>query len=288
MGAPIAARLAAAGLEVAAFDPVVAPPAGVRQGRDAQDVAARADVLLTILPTTEVLRGATSGPGGALAALPGGAVWVDCTSADPRVYGALAAEAAALGLQAVAAPLAGGPADAAAGTLGFYLSGAPAAVGRIDRILSVLGRPERRLLVGSDPAAAHTAKLLANTLWFGQAVAAAEVLLLGRALGLQPGLLGGILRSSPGASAFLEHDLDALLDGDYLASFGIDRVVEELDTVAALAEAAGTPHDVTAVVAGLHRAALDAYGPVDGELLAVRLLEDRAGARLRREGSREV
>jgi 3-hydroxyisobutyrate dehydrogenase len=47
--------------------------------------------------------------------------------------------------------------------------------------------------------------------------------------------------------------------GDYLASFGLDRICEELEAVTALAR----------------------FGPADGELLAVALLEDEAGHKLR-------
>lgn len=75
---------------------------------------------------------------------------------------------------------------------------------------------------------------------------------------------------------------DALLDDDPLAEFGLDRVVEELETLERLATEAGVPYDLLGQTADLHREALAAYGAIDGELLGPRLLLDRAGvARLR-------
>jgi 3-hydroxyisobutyrate dehydrogenase-like beta-hydroxyacid dehydrogenase len=223
-----------------------------------------------------------AGAGGALAALRAGALWIDLTSGDPRVARELATAAAARGVHAVGAPMAGGPADAEAGTLGFFVGGDQAAVERALPILRVLGDPERLERAGDDPGAGHVAKLLANTLWFGQVAAVVEVLLIGQAQGIEPERLAAILRRSAGGSAFLDRHLDALLDGDYLETFGIDRVVEELDTVTALAAEADLPIVVTRLVAALHHEALERFGPVDGELLVAKLLEERAGTRIRR------
>jgi 3-hydroxyisobutyrate dehydrogenase len=125
-----------------------------------------------------------------------------------------------------------------------------------------------------------------NLLWFGQAAAVTEALLLGRSLGLDPATLLGVLRRSAAGSAFLDGYGGALLDGDVLPAFGIDRVVEELDTLTALAEEASVPFELSTSVARLHRAALQRFGAVDGELLVARLLEQQAGRTLRE--TREV
>jgi 3-hydroxyisobutyrate dehydrogenase-like beta-hydroxyacid dehydrogenase len=220
--------------------------------------------------------------GGALAALPSGALWIDLTSGDPRVARKLATVASEHGVLAVGAPMAGGPADAEAGTLGFFVGGEPGAVERALPLLHAIGDPARLERAGVDVGAGHVAKLLANTLWFGQVAAVVEALLIGQAQGIEPEQLAGILRRSAGGSAFLDRHLDALLDGDYLETFGIDRVVEELDTVTGLAADAGLPIALTRLVAALHHEALERFGPVDGELLVAKLLEEHAGTRIRR------
>ena len=51
----------------------------------------------------------------------------------------------------------------------------------------------------------------------------------------------GLWRAAPRPSALIRHDLDALLDGDYLASFELDRCCEELTSVTGLALAYETP-----------------------------------------------
>jgi 3-hydroxyisobutyrate dehydrogenase len=42
------------------------------------------------------------------------------------------------------------------------------------------------------------------------------------------------------------------------------------------------PFELSSTVARLHREALERFGAIDGELLAARLLEERAGRTLRR------
>jgi 3-hydroxyisobutyrate dehydrogenase len=51
--------------------------------------------------------------------------------------------------------------------------------------------------------------------------------------------------------------------------------------VVALADELAVPFELSAEVERAYRAALARYGAIDGELLAVALLEERAGVRLR-------
>lgn len=286
MGLSIAGRPSATGRRVRVFDVsedrrAAAHERGLEVMRSQQEVAAGSEILVTALPGPAECEDAMIGEGGALAALPGGACWLDLTSNDPRIAHRIAQEVGFRGIDAVGAPMLGGPDDAARGTLGFCIGGTPEAIERVSALLGVLGPADRAQVVGNDIRHGYSAKLLSNTLWFGQVVAVTECLLLGVALGLDLGVLRRTLAAGPGGSTFITDHLDALLRGDYLESFGIDRVVEELETVRALAQAAGTPSELTSLVGRLHAEALDRFGPVAGELLAAKLLEERAGSMLR-------
>nr|WP_282971236.1 NAD-binding protein [Actinospica acidithermotolerans] len=123
-------------------------------------------------------------------------------------------------------------------------------------------------------------KLLINLLWFSQAAVTTEALLLAQHHGISPAVMQTVLRDSAGDSAFAARHLPALLRGDYLRDFGLERCVEELDSIDRTADLAGLPHPLTSVTAALHRAALDHFGPVDGELMGPAWLEEQAGTRL--------
>ena len=252
--------------------------AGLQVSDDANALAAESDVLLTVLPGSAELA-ALYGWKSALGALHPGSTWVDLTSADPRVVERVAGGLGSRGIHAVGAAMGGGVDAARARTLRFFVGGPSEDVARVEPLLDALGTVDH---VGDRVGAGHTAKLLANLLWFGQVAAVTEALLLGQSLGIEPARLRDSLAASAGGSRFIDDSLDALLDGDYLEHFGLDRVVEELEILEALAADADVPFELSATVVRLHRDALARFGAVDGELLVAKLLEERAGRTLRR------
>ena len=182
-------------------------------------VARRSDVLITVLPgpdeTDVVMKEA-------LPALRTGALWLDFTSGDPVRVSDLAAQAAGHGIDAVAAPMGGGPADAESGTLIFYVGGRSESSARAEPILRQLSAEGGVRRCGPDPGDGHLVKLLANALWFANAVAAGEALLIGQAHGLAPRHLQALLARSAGSSTALTEHLPHVFEGDYLQTFGID------------------------------------------------------------------
>jgi len=285
MGLPILRALVDAGHEVLAadLDPerrAAALAAGATVAEFGWEAAASAEMLVTVLPGPLELEAAMLG-GGVLSALRPGSLWIDLTSNDPRVADRLADAAARAGVATVAAALAGGVAAAESRTLGFFVGATDAALARARPVLEALGDASRLEHVGQAPGDGTAAKLLVNLLWFGQAAAVTEALLLGQSLGIEPRALRGILARSAAGSVFLDEYAGSLLDGDYLETFGIDRVVEELDTVTSLAGEASIPFELSTLVGRLHREALERFGPVAGELLVAKLLEEQAGRTLR-------
>lgn len=286
MGLPMCAKLAGAGYAVTAGDlraelEAAVTECGARWESTSAEVAGAADVLITMLPGPQEVQDAMLEPGAALDALTPGATWIDMSSSSPAVGRRIAERARARGVGVLDAPVGGGVAAAVAGKLALFVGGDAMLVERHRALLGVVGDPERILHVGGH-GAGYTTKLLVNLLWFGQAVATAEALLLGRRAGIDLDVLREALASSAASSEFIRHDLEALFNGDYLESFGLDRCVEELATVTALARESGVPFELSKLVERIHRRALARYGAVDGELLAVALLEEEAGVPLRR------
>ncbi|MGI5231971.1 NAD(P)-dependent oxidoreductase [Actinoallomurus sp. CA-142502] len=278
MGAPMCANLVRAGRTVATTD--IRPEAvvaGARPLPGMADLAAESDVLITMLPGP---REVTDAMAGAVDALRPGAVWIDMTSNDPAATTPVRERVLARGADVLEAPVGGGVEAARAGTLRIFAGGEEAVFARCRPILEILADPAQIVRVGGH-GAGYTAKLLVNLLWFGQAVATAEALLLGASAGLDLGTLRRVLAGSAAGSEFIRRDLTALFAGDYLTSFGLDRCLEELTAVTGLARAHGVPFALSELVEDTYRRALDRFGPVDGELLAVALLEERADRRLR-------
>ena len=279
MGLPLCARLVAAGFKVTATDIRGECEADVRAAgavwmSETARVASIADVLLTTLPGSSEL---TQAMALALPALRPRSAWIDLTSAAPAVGRRLTDHAQSLGIECLDAPVGGGVTAAAAGRLQLFVGGNVDAVERNRLLLESLGRVDH---VGTN-GAGYLTKLLVNLLWFGQAVAVGEALLLAERAGIDLDLLRSVLGESAAASEFVRRDLRALLEGDYLESFGVHRCYEELEAIVSVAHELDVPFDLSRAVERAYRAAVERYGPVDGELLPVALLEERAGVRLR-------
>jgi len=285
MGLPVCANLVAAGYSVVAADARAEAEGAVLESGAAwagslQEAASRADILITMLPGPAAVTDVMTGAGGVLAALPPRATWIDMTSNSPDAARPLTAAARARGIGVLDAPAGGGVPAARAGMLQLFVGGDSALLDRCRPVLEVVADPQSITHAGGN-GSGYLTKLLVNLLWFGQAVATAEALLLARASGIDLDVLRQALAGSAASSAFIVKDLGALLDGDYLASFELDRVCEELATVAALARDLNLPSGLTQLVEQTYQRALRRYGPASGELLAVALLEEEAGIRLR-------
>jgi 3-hydroxyisobutyrate dehydrogenase len=285
MGAPMCAALVRAGYQVIATDErAEREPAALACGAGWRDTpaqaAAAAGVLITMLPGPQEVRAAMLSKVGALRSLAAGATWIDMSSNSPAAARRVQEQALRRGVEVLEAPVGGGVAAAREGTLQLFVGGEASVVDKHRGMLEVLGDPGRIVHVGGH-GAGYTVKLLVNLLWFGQAVATAEALLLGQRAGIDPAVLREALAGSAAASTLIRSDLGLVFGGDYLASFGLDRICEELDTVTALAGEHQVPWELSEVVRRTYHRALDRFGPAEGELLAVGLLEDEAGDKLR-------
>jgi 3-hydroxyisobutyrate dehydrogenase len=285
MGVPICANLVRAGYLVQAGDrrreaADLATRCGAQWVAPVARLAAEADVLITVLPGPGEVRDMMLGPDGVLEALRPGATWMDMTSNSPAAVAEIQQMLLARGVQVLEAPVGGGVAAATQGTLQILAGGDAEVFARQRHLLETLGDPGRIVHVGGY-GAGYTAKLLVNLLWFGQAVATAEALLLGRAAGLDLGVVREALTQSAADSGFIRNDLDALFAGDFMRSFGVDRCYEELQTVTELAHRFGVPFQLSEAVTDVYRRAVQRHGPADGELLSIALLEEQAGRQLR-------
>ncbi|MEP7022265.1 MAG: NAD(P)-dependent oxidoreductase [Actinomycetota bacterium] len=284
MGLPMCANLAAAGYTVIAGDAraelrdAVLECGAIWDGK-LTELAARADILITMLPGPAAVTDVMSGSG-VLAALPSTATWIDMTSNSPDAARPLAAAAHARGIGVLDAPVGGGVPAARAGQLQLFVGGSSDLLDQCRPVLEVLAEPQHITHTGAN-GSGYLTKLLVNLLWFGHAVATAEALLLARRSGIDLDVLHQALAASAGSSAFVVSNLSSLLDGDYLASFELDRCCEELAAVTALARDLNMPSELMQQVEKTYQRALRRYGSVDGELLAIALLEEEAGILLR-------
>lgn len=287
MGGPMCARVAGGGFAVRAFDlrpeaVEAAVAAGAAPARSAADCAATADVLVTMLPAPPHVEDVLLGSGGALAALPAGALAIDMSTSSPALGARIAEAAAARGVGFLEAPVADAL-KASEGDLHIFVGGDAADVARARPVLETMGRPERVVHVGGH-GTGYAVKLLVNLQWFVHAAAAAEALVIGTRAGIDLYTLYTALAAGPARSSFLENEaLEVLRDGDYGERFPLGLVAKDLQLALDLAHESGIPAELTERTGDLYARVLDRYGPQAGEMALLRHYEDLAGTSLRFE-----
>ncbi len=194
MGAPMAGNLARAGHHVAGFDPAAPVPDGVRHAPGAAEAARDAEVVLTMLPDGAILRAVAAQ---ILPAMRPGAVLCDCSTVDVDSARAVAAEAAAAGIDALDAPVSGGTVGAAAGTLTFMVGGSDAGVATVTPLLDIMGQ---RVVHCGGAGAGQAAKICNNMILGVTMIATCEAFALADRLGLDRARLYDVVSTSSGQS----------------------------------------------------------------------------------------
>lgn len=286
MGSGMTRNLLAAGYSVTVFDvraDVTAEFAalGATAAATPAEVASQTDVVITMLPTPDVVSDVLNGPDGVLAGIADGGTWIDMSTSVPRVADDVRARTVRRNIAVLDAPVSGMSVGAARGTLQIFIGGNAVDVERWRPVFEAMGDPERILHVGPH-GAGYATKLMINQLWFSHLVATAEVLAVGVRAGVQLDVLRRSLVASPANSNFLERDVLSILnDGDYDEGFAIALACKDLGLSVDLARSVGVPVELSSLVEQVYRRARATYGDHAGEMTPFQLYEDLIGARLR-------
>jgi 3-hydroxyisobutyrate dehydrogenase len=188
MGRPMAANLAGAGFDVAAFD--VSEAARAAAAQDGRAVAsslaeavAGAEAVVTMLPAGPHVRAVYEGEGGVFAHAPASALCIDCSTIDVDSARAVAAVAERAGFPMVDAPVSGGVAGATAASLTFMVGGPASAFARAELILAHMGKA---VIHAGGAGAGQAAKICNNMLLGISMIGTCEALNLAIELGLDP------------------------------------------------------------------------------------------------------
>lgn len=188
MGAPMSARLVAAGHEVRGFDLdedacALAAGLGVQIVESIADAVAAADAVFTSLPRNEHVREVYAATGGVWATAAPGALLLDTSTVDIETSAWCHEQSASSGFRFVDAPVSGGIAGAVAGSLTFMLGGA---AGTVDAARPLVEPMAAHVFDLGGPTLGIAAKLANNLMLFVSLLGVAEGAELAASLGLDP------------------------------------------------------------------------------------------------------
>jgi 3-hydroxyisobutyrate dehydrogenase len=260
MGAPMAANLVRAGLEVDVYtrtqekaERFAAEHEGARAAATPAAAARDADAFVSIVPDAPQVEEILFGEDGAAAALPDDALVVDMSTIAPSSSKAIAERLAPLPY--VEAPVSGSKPKAEDGTLTIMAGGSPEDFARARPLFDILG--ERIVHVG-PVGHGQLAKLLTNTMAAVNAAALAECVHAAKAAGLDRQAFLEVAAGSAGASAMVTLKGEPMFEERFEpALFKLEHMLKDVRHCVAEARALGVELKLGALAETLYAKAAD-------------------------------
>ncbi|WP_116364080.1 NAD(P)-dependent oxidoreductase [Parahaliea mediterranea] len=268
MGEPMACQLArgtVAGVKVFDADHAHAAQLAKNSGKTMQavtslDALADCDLVITMLPNSQVTSAVIAGEGTSLCqVLRPGATIVDMGSSDPSETRRLHAVLNEKGMSLLDAPVSGSVAKAETGQLSIMVGGDSETLKRARPVLACMGSviiPTGR--VGS----AHAMKALNNYVYAAGLLASCEALLMAQQMDLDLEVFVDILNAASGRNVATETKLcQFILSGSFSGGYALALQHKDLGVASQLAERAGLALPQLAMVESLWANAAQSLPP---------------------------
>ncbi len=279
MGKPMARNLMRAGYPLIVFNRSRAPmdelaAEGAATGASPADVAARADIIILMLPDSPDVEQVVFGPVGVAEGIRPGSILIDMSSISPVTAVKVAQELGKKGVKVLDAPVSGGDVGARQGTLSIMVGGPEEVFNEALPVFQALGK--NIVLCGAHGAGQIT-KLCNQILVALQLEAVAEALVLGAKAGVDPAKIVQVLGGGLARCGVLETRGMRILNRDFAPGFRVRLHYKDLNNALAAAKAYEVPLPVTALVAEMFkRLNVAGRGDLDHSAITT-LLEELAG-----------
>jgi 2-hydroxy-3-oxopropionate reductase len=250
MGKPMAKNLIKAGYELAVYD--IVPErvselvdAGAKRGRSGKDVAARSEIVITMLPNSPQVMDAVLGPGGILEGAKAGTILIDMSSIAPRASREIAAKAQGNGVVMLDAPVSGGEPKAIEGKLAIMVGGPADAFEQVKDILGVMGAAVTRV---GDIGSGNVTKLANQIIVALNIAGMCEAIVLAKKAGVDPQKVFQAIRGGLAGSAVLDAKMPLVLKGSFKPGFRIELHIKDLANALDTAHELGVPVPLSSLV----------------------------------------
>jgi len=249
MGKPMALNLVKAGYELTVYDLVAERmeelvKAGAQRGSSGKDVAARNEVVITMLPNSPHVREAVLGPNGVLEGARPGMILVDMSSIAPLASQEIAAKLREKNVAMLDAPVSGGEPKAIAGTLAIMVGGPEDTFEQVKGILAALGSSVTRV---GEIGSGNVTKLANQIIVALNIAGMSEAMVLATKAGVNPESVFQAIRGGLAGSAVLDAKVPLALKGNFQPGFRIELHIKDLANALDTAHELGVPVPLSSV-----------------------------------------
>jgi 2-hydroxy-3-oxopropionate reductase len=249
MGRPMAKNLISGGYKLVVYDKYAGigdlAALGAEGALSGKAVAARSDVVITMLPNSPHVKDAILGPGGVIEGIRPGSTVVDMSSIAPAVSQEVAAALMARGVNFLDAPVSGGEPKAIDGTLAIMAGGDQKTFESVRPILEKMGSSV--VLVG-ETGAGNVAKLANQIIVALNIAAVSEALVLAAKAGVKPQAVFEAVKGGLAGSTVMNAKVPLILEGNFKPGFRIELHIKDLQNALDTAHDLGVPVPLTAGV----------------------------------------
>lgn len=221
MGKPMALNLLKAGYPVTVYArrTEVAEPlieAGAQAFSSPQELAEKADVIITMVPATTDVEEVLLGKKGVIGSAKPGTIVIDMSTISANVTQKIAQQLAKNKIEMLDAPVSGGEQGAINGDLSIMIGGKAEVLDKVRPIFSVLGK---QIVHVGGHGAGQVAKACNQIIVAETIIAVDEALRLAKASGVDPAKVREALLGGYAGSRILEIHGKRMLDNDYKPGF---------------------------------------------------------------------
>ena len=283
MGQHMAEHLLNAGYEMVAYD--IVPIAldrivsrGAGRGDSCRDVAARGDVVISMVPDSPDVEKVALGEAGIIEATRAGLIYIDMSTISPRIAVKVATALGQKGVRCLDAPVSGGEVGAKNATLSIMVGG-PADL--FDEVLPILQVMGKTITLCGPNGAGQIVKACNQIQVALNFVGMAEALVLGAKAGVDPAIILKVLSGGYAQTRVMDVRGPKIIKGEFEPGFKSKFHYKDLNIIMETARELNVPLPATAIAQQLFSALLAAgRGELDHSAV-INVLENLAGVKAR-------
>lgn len=250
MGKHMSKRILDAGYELTVNDinkEIAAPllEQGAKWGDTPKDLAESCQVVISSLPTPQIVEQVIYGQNGLKEGWKSGDIYVDMSTNSPTTIRRIALDAKTMGVSVLDAPVSGGTKGAEMGTLAIMVGGEPAILEKVKKVLETMGQ---KVFHVGDVGCGNVAKLVNNLIALTTGSICAEGFVLGVKAGIDAQVLWDIISISSGNSWSLQQYRQTVLQGNFSPFFRLSLGCKDIGLAMELGKECGVPLPLGAAV----------------------------------------
>ena len=290
MGRPMATNLLKKGYQLTLFDLIFREGdeeywrrLGGDIGKSSKDVAQGADVIITVLPSSENVRNAVLGESGVIHGAEKGSIVIDMSTIDPITTKEVGAALEEKGVDMIDAPVARTVKAAEQGTLAIFIGGKKEIFEKCRDLLGAMGSD---LFYIGGLGTGELLKIINNQILAGTVALLSEALVMGVKGGVAPDtLLEALGNGSANSFALQNHIKNAVMEGKFEEGvFSVEYMLKDIGFALKTGASLNVPLFFTGLTSQFYQQGIAAGVGKQYHPAVIRPLEEMTGVKVRSKG----